>query len=730
MENKNIKYPIITYNGGCMFIEPLTVNNNYVPGKIWQVRITKEIRGFIDEHQQDTTELDEIRIPVGTYTFTRYLDNEGHWDDILLYDLRSKRFVQKRFVDDPSGSYVSMVFNTVIPWTPGDIDCSWAILSYGVLPGLVRCYCYNKDHFESYRCSETFINISRIYSPGEYIDGSIMVLFHAAYNKNCYTSYVHAKDITIYFPEGEYFGDIHHIGTQTSAHPITVIGDGPDKTIFRHTDKEGKDIEAGWSETRNVIYKDIKILNHSFLQYAFHQNKEDAILEFDNVHLEWTFNKESSYMLVLYQENLRFKFINSKLTGSALYCGIYIEGPTNYLIENSFFKANSWHSAINTRSCSGGIIRDCEIINGITGIFHGTSKKYLIQHTIIENCKLDGQKEESIAFDCFGNNTGANPYLCDCSVVHEAEMIEDGTTLLRLMIGKIRRIEGDHPNEYYIVDTQADIDNEVKPAESPAARLTDSAGKTNAEWMEENLDDLSQFYGVFNINAGKGYTGTFAKIKRIEKNGSYFYIYLERKMNKTGMEPTGSPTSSLVKDINTYTITISSGFFYCKILNNQVKNNPQTGISLYNSFYGGLMSGNVIQNCRDTTLTGAHMLAKHVNNGAYGNVISNNVLIDVKGDNEDHSGLKLSTDYGTTNTYNNIVTDNILINTNLVVRNTKGCKVDGNNIQNSNVRISNSETTTFGSEENRPDNALPGQTYYNQTSQQLEMWTGSSWIVK
>lgn len=194
----------------------------------------------------------------------------------------------------------------------------------------------------------------------------------------------------------------------------------------------------------------------------------------------------------------------------------------------------------------------------------------------------------------------------------------------------------------------------------------------------QNKEILSAFYVVFKPNAGKGFAGTFAKIKEIYMDDTGIcYIVIGKRCGLDRL------------NLDDYSLEITSGFFHCKVRNNIVKDVECTGIALYCAFYGGMMHGNYIQNCSNAYLCGGKMQG-HLLTDALGNSVSDNIFMDVK--NEKYysketadSGFGLINIYTNDKLVNNRVADNLLINSDMYFLNSDIGQAGNNQVVNGKI---------------------------------------------
>lgn len=632
----------------------------------------------------------------------------------------------------------------------------------------ILCWNYNNLQFEAYSLRQVYssycISIGYIYTYGNDINLNIDLInniigiriktysnnninYKQLYNLDSIhirdimpddienedlTNYAHivCKDVkTIYIDEGDYktrsfffSNSSANIKYFSNKH---IIGLNRDKCIIRAWDFKNNVPAIKLSEANyiNAIYKNLTLYNCGFgynLPDYFYD--EPFYITIENIVFNVTLDSKSKYLNLIHSKHCKFTMtdcvinVNDDLT---LYTAVWIDIAKKLIIDNCIFngllESDRAKQKITHPICITGtknaIIKNNKVYGGIAGIITRVDKTASLEHFTIEHNTVEGTKEEGISFDCFGNNVGLHPTICELSIT-SAEYIEytlsNNTNKSLKLYCTARNLKGSHPNETWQVYS-----------------------------LIEHKDYLKDFYIYFSNYAGDVFGGTICKCLDVGEDDKGVYVIADISFDPATLELSEDTdpkvgTNDSKRTSNFKRASIVSGMFYMSIKNNIIRNTKGTGLALFCGIYNSVVDGNTFENCAGGCyMFSSIMLAIAAFTPCCNNKIINNIIIG--------GGTTLGeTGYGFTFygyaededmlCYNNVFANNYLNTNQLYINNVKnliliGNILDGNTI----LRLQKTvETNIFGTK--LPVAPLPGQHFFNTTTKKEMMYNGTEWI--
>lgn len=685
--DKNIK--VLEFTGGIVEWTPIKDSyGNYVFGYKWQLNVIKEITTNNVENINTDGSIKsayKITIPVGIYE----IDVSSSYGGIF-YNVKTKKF--EFSISDYSSCYL---FCTISEKYRNLVNIK---KFKGVL--LLKQFAYSGIKIVDISKGVTnYINVR------DFLPDDISNVDVYSYIGNAFQNIK-----TWYFPKNEYKLSGFWLESPSSDYSnytgFEIIGDGIDKTIFRLWDFEQNSDKVNISSNyfHDVNYRNFTIINRGFEQYGgTNRDAKNEKTIFENIKIEFTKSASGGYIIYVTSDNFNLSLKNVEIAVNdddvKVFSGIWLASSVNVEIDNVKIGKNITKPFVG-QGISSAYIRRLHTINGQTGIFFGAQKNRPLDGLVVENCIAEGASEECLSFDTYGNNVGLNPVIAELSIKEGViETVGDSSYYNnRLKIYcDARKITGSHPNEVY-----------------------------TAYNFTGNEDYLSQFYVYFSGLAGDTFAGTVAKIIEVGEDaekGQYLILNTQLAPEKLILlEDTNLDTSN---NSNYQVASIMSGFFNCTIRNNIVRRGRATGLAMYQSFFNSVVEGNKIQNCRGGSyLYAGRVLAKPTWNGACGNIIKDNIF--EGGEGEAFKFVK----YGSIKGYNNIFTNNIILNSKgLSIKDEENLVFENNSIvgEDSVLTLSGTNnTSSFG--EKLPIAPYPGQEFFDTTTSTKKRWNGSEWI--
>lgn len=630
------------------------------------------------------------------------------------------------------------------------------------------CWNYNKLQFEAYSLNQVYssycmpIGYMYTYSKDIYLSitliNSIIGIRIKTYSNNA-ISYkrlydldsIHIKDVmpddienedlmnyvdkicvdvkTIYIDEGDYKigsfffnNNTPDIKYYSNKH---IIGVNRDKCIIRGWNFKN-DIPALKLASANYInttYKNLTLYNCGFgysLPDYFYD--EPFYITIENIVFNITLDSKSKYLNLIHSKYCTFTVTDCIVNVNddvILYSAVWIDIARKLIVDNCTFngllETDRSKEKITHPICITGtknaIIKDNKVYGGMTGIITMVDKTASLEHFIIEHNTVEGTKEEGISFDCFGNNVGSHPTICELSIT-SAEYIEytleSNTNKSLKLYCTARSPKGSHPNE---------------------------------TWQEysliEHKDYLKDFYIYFSNYAGDVFGGTVCKCLDVGEDDKGVYVIADISFDPAALELTEDTdpnvgTNDSKRTSNFKRASIVSGMFYMSIKNNIIRNAKGIGLALFCGIYNSVVDGNTFENCAGGCyMFSSIMLAVDVFTPCCNNKIINNSIIG-GGTLSGETGRGFSF-YGYAKDedmlcYNNVFANNYLNTNQLYINNVKNLILTGNVLDgNTILRLQNTvETNIFGTK--LPVAPLPGQHFFNTTTKKEMMYNGTEWI--
>lgn len=544
-----------------------------------------------------------------------------------------------------------------------------------------------------------------------------------------YVTYICKRVKTIYIDEGDYKTSSFFFNNNSPSIKYFsnkhIIGLNRDKCIIRAWDFKNniptyKLSEANYIDT---IYKNLTLYNCGFGYYLSDDfYNEPFYITIENIVFNITLNSKSKYLNLIHSKHCKFTIkdcvinVNDDVT---LYTAVWIDIAKKLIIDNCTFngllESDRSKQKITHPICITGtknaIIKNNKVYGGITGIITRVDKTASLEHFTIEHNTVEGTKEEGISFDCFGNNVGLHPTICELSIT-SAEYIEytliNNTNKSLKLYCTARNLKGNHPNETWQVYS-----------------------------LIEHKDYLKDFYIYFSNYAGDVFGGTICKCLDVGEDDKGVYVIADISFDPATLELSEDTdpkvgTSDSKRTSNFKRASIVSGMFYMSIKNNVIRNSKGTGLALFCAIYNSVIDGNTFENCANGCyMFSSIMLAVAAFTPCCNNKIINNSIIG--------GGTTLGeTGYGFTFygyaehedmlCYNNVFANNYLNTNQLYINNVKNLILTGNILDgNTILRLKNTvETNIFGTK--LPVAPLPGQHFFNTTTKKEMMYNGTEWI--
>jgi hypothetical protein len=730
--------------------------------KLDKVNIKQEIGNSTKDVVSQSVIFDNIRFPVikfhkGMMEITNELGEDGNaTGNVQINVLQEIKYTvsSKSFTDTDFNRYYTITKKSYIFSLPST-QC-------------ILCWNYNKLQFEAYKLRQVYssycIPICFIYTteskiPRINIDlkDNIIGIRLKDYKTNILTYYplynldsVHIRDImpddienedlknyilfackyikTIYIDEGDYKTSSFFTNNNKPSinyYKKHIIGVNRDKCIIR-----------AWNFNNNTPTKliaqdtwyDSVFENLTVYNCGFGNSLPDSLYDttfyitVKNIVFNITENAQSGYLNYIHNAHCIFEIrdcvinVNDDVT---LYTAVWVDIAKKLIIDNCIFngllESNRSKQKITHSICIAGvknaIIKNNKVYGGTTGIITRVDKDASLEHFTIEHNTVEGTKEEGISFDCFGNNVGLHPTICELSIT-SAEYITytllSNTNKSLKLYCTARNLKGSHPNETWQVYS-----------------------------LIEHKDYLKDFYIYFSNYAGDVFGGTICKCLDVGEDDKGVYVIADISFDPATLELSEDTdpkvgTNDSKRTSNFKRASIVSGMFYMSIKNNIIRNAKGTGLALFCGIYNSVIDGNTFENCAGGCyMFSSIMLAVDAFTPCCNNKIINNSIIG--------GGTLLGeTGYGFTFygyaehedmlCYNNVFANNYLNTNQLYINNVKNLILTGNILDgNTMLRLKNTvETSVFGTK--LPVAPLPGQHFFNTTTKKEMMYNGTEWI--
>lgn len=528
----------------------------------------------------------------------------------------------------------------------------------------------------------------------------------------------------IYLDDGEYKSSNGvNINNYVDGQPKELIGGIRDKTIIHYWDfSTNSEKFSSWHySTRDLLIKNITLYNctcgHISELETAHYN-----INIENCVFNITINTPSGYLIYLGNKYIKLNIkdcIFNVAENCNIFSTIFIQKAASLCIEHCTFNGLSETDRskqkitlpINVEGVKHAIIRHNTVYGGTEGILTRVSKETSLEGFVVENNIVEGTKEESISFDCFGNNVTLNPMICELSI-DSAEDIEyslQGSTNKSLKLYcTARNLKGSHPNE---------------------------------TWQEYSLIDnreyVKDFYIFFSSYAGNVFGGTICKCLDVGQDDKGVYVIADIYLDPTKLELSEDKdpkigTNDSKRTSNFKRASILSGMFAMSVRNNIVRNSKGTGIALFCGIHNSTIDGNLTENCAGGSyLFSSIMLAVGAFNPCCNNKIVNNTFIG-GGTSGGETGWGFSF-YGYHEKtdmlcYNNIFANNYLNTKELYINHVYNLVLNGNVLDgDTKLRLKDTiVTNVFGTK--LPVSPIPGQHFFNMTTKKEMLYDGEKWV--
>lgn len=632
----------------------------------------------------------------------------------------------------------------------------------------ILCWNYNTLQFEAYDLNQVYssycMSIGYIYKYSNDIALSINLINNIigirikTYSNNAITykqlydlDSIHIRDVmpddienedlmkyidnmcinvkTIYIDEGDYkTGNFFFNNNSPTIKYYSnkhIIGVNRDKCIIRAWDFKNNVPAFKLSSANyiNTTYKNLTLYNCGFgysLPDYFYD--EPFYIKIENIVFNITLDSKSKYLNLIHSKHCTFTMTDCIINVNddvIIYTAVWVDIAKKLIIDNCIFngllESDRSKQKINYPICITGtknaIIKNNKVYGGITGIITRVDKTAALEHFTIEHNTVEGTKEEAISFDCFGNNVGLHPTICELSIT-SAEYIEytlnNSTNKSLKLYCTARNLKGSHPDETWQVYS-----------------------------LIENKDYLKDFYIYFSNYSGDVFGGTICKCLDVGEDDKGVYVIADISFNPATLELSEDTdpkvgTSDSSRTSNFKRASIVSGMFYMSIKNNIIRNAKGTGLALFCGVYNSVVDGNTFENCAGGCyMFSSIMLAAAVFTPCCNNKIINNSIIG-GGTTLGETGLGFSfygyAEDGDMLCYNNVFANNYLNTNQLYIDNVKNLILTGNILDgNTILKLQGTvETNIFGTK--LPVAPLPGQHFFNTTTKKEMMYNGTEWI--
>ena len=755
----------VTYNNGSSSLNSENAQDaidELASKKFDKENIKQEIGNSTKNVVSQNVIFDNIRFPIvkfykGMMEVTNELGEDGNATgnvqinvlQAIKYTISSKQFRDVEFIKYNTIAKKSYVFS--LPST----QC-------------ILCWNYNKSQFEAYKLGQAYssycIPIDYIYTYGNdinlngYLINNIIGIRTKKYSDSTIEykqlhdlDSIHIRDImpddienedlmmyvhyvcryikTIYIDEGDYKtknfffnNDSINIQYYSNKH---IIGVNRDKCIIRAWDFKNNvpTFKLSSGNYIDTIYKNLTLYNCGF-GYSLLDDfyNEPFHITIENIVFNITLDSSSKYLNLIHNKHCIFTMtdcvinVNDDVT---LYAAAYIEIAKRLIIDNCIFngllesdrsKQKITHPIYIT-GVKNAVIKNNKVYGGVTGIITNSDKTVSLEHFTIENNTVEGTKEEGISLDCFGNNVGLHPTICELSIT-SAEYItytslENTNKSLKLYC-TARNLKGSHPNETWQVYS-----------------------------LIEHKDYLKDFYIYFSNYAGDVFGGTICKCLDVGEDDKGVYIIADISFDPATLELSEDTdpkvdTNDSKRTSNFKRASIVSGMFYMSIKNNIIRNTKGAGLALFCAVYNSVIDGNTFENCANGSymFSGIMLSVAAFTPCCNNKIINNSIIGGGTSSGEINRGFTFYgyAEYEDMLCYNNVFANNYLNTNQLYIDNVRNLILTGNILDgNTILTLKNTvETNVFGTK--LPVTPLPGQHFFNTTTKKEMMYNGTEWI--
>lgn len=702
----NLRFPVMKFHKGMMEIINELGEDGNATGNI-QINVLQEIKYTISSKQFITTEFNKY------YTIAKksYIFSLPSTQCILCWNSNNLQFEAYNFRQ----VYPSYCLPIAPIYTFGnDINLNIELVN-NVIGIRIKTYSNNVMTYKQlYNLDSIHI---RDVMPDD-IENEDLVNY----------AYTMCKEVkTIYIDEGDYKTRSFFFSNSSANIKYfsnkNIIGLNRDKCIIRSWDFKNNIPATNLAEANyiNAIYKNLTLYNCGF-GYSLADNfyNEPFYITIENIVFNITI--KSSYLNLIHSKYCKFTMtdciinVNDDVT---LYSAVWIDIAKQLIIDNCIFngllESDRSKQKITHPICITGvknaIIKNNKVYGGTTGIITRVDNTASLEHFTIEHNTVEGTKEEGISFDCFGNNVGLHPTICELSIT-SAEYITytllANTNKSLKLYCTARNLKGSHPNETWQVYS-----------------------------LIEHKDYLKDFYIYFSNYAGDVFGGTICKCLDVGEDDKGVYVIADISFDPATLELSEDTdpkvdTNDSKRTSNFKRASIVSGMFYMSIKDNIIRNTKGTGLALYCGIYNSVVDGNTFENCAGGSyMFSSIMLAVAVFTPCCNNKIINNSIIGggtALGDTGWGFTFYSYVEPGDMVCYNNVFANNYLNTNQLYINNVRNLVLTGNILDgNTILRLKNTvETNVFGTK--LPVAPLPGQHFFNTTTKKDMMYNGTEWI--
>lgn len=544
-----------------------------------------------------------------------------------------------------------------------------------------------------------------------------------------YITYICKRIKTIYIDEGDYkIGNFFTNNNSPSIKYLSnkhVIGVNRDKCIIRAWDFNNNNstkliANSNW---QNSVFENLTVYNCGFgnsLPESFYDNT--FYITVKNVIFNITETIQSGYLNYVHNIHCIFEIRDCVVNVDAnvrLFTAIYMDLGEKLIVDNCIINGLDKNDRskqlitlpISISGTKNAIIKNNTVYGGTEGIITKIDRSKSLEHFTIEHNTVEGTKEEGISFDCFGNNVGLHPTICELSIT-SAEYIEytllESTNKSLKLYCTARNLKGSHPNETWQVYS-----------------------------LIEHKDYLKDFYIFFSNYAGDVFGGTICKCLDVGEDDKGVYVVADISFDPATLKLSEDTdprvgTNDNKRTSNFKRASIVSGVFAMSVKNNIIRNTKGAGLALFCAIYNSVVDGNTFENCAGGSyLFSSIALTVAVFTPCCNNRIINNIIIG-GGTTLGETGYGFTfygyTEYEDMLCYNNVFANNYLNTNQLYINNVRNLILTGNILDgNTILRLKNSvETNVFGTK--LPVAPLPGQHFFNTTTKKEMMYNGTEWI--
>lgn len=704
----NIKFPVMKFHKGMMEITNEIGEDGNATGNV-QINVLQEIKYTISSKQFRDTDFNKY------YTIAKksYIFSLPSTQCILCWNYSNLQFEAYRLIE----VYSSYCMPIGYIYTYGnDINLNINLIN-NIIGIRIKTY------------SNNAINYKQLYNLDSIHIRDVMPDDIENENLMNYVDNMCIDVKTIYIDEGDYKtgnfffnNNSPNIKYYSNKH---IIGVNRDKCIIKGWDFKNNvpTFKLSSANYINTIYKNLTLYNcgfgYSLPDYFYN---EPFYITIENIVFNVTLDSNSKYLNLIHSKHCTFTMTDCIINVNddvILYTAVWIDIAKKLIIDNCIFngllESDRSKQKITYPICITGtknaIIKNNKVYGGTIGIITRVDKTASLEHFTIEHNTVEGTKEEGISFDCFGNNVGLHPTICELSIT-SAEYIEytlyNNTNKSLKLYCTARNLKGSHPNETWQVYS-----------------------------LIEHKDYLKDFYIYFSNYAGDVFGGTICKCLDVGEDDKGVYVIADISFDPATLELSEDTdpkvgTNDSKRTSNFKRASIVSGMFYMSIKNNIIRNAKGTGLSLYCGIYNSVVDGNTFENCAGGCyMFSSIMLAVAAFTPCCNNKIINNSIIG--------GGILLGetgwgfTFYGYAEhedmlCYNNVFANNYLNTNQLYINNVKNLILTGNILDgNTILRLQKTvETNIFGTK--LPVAPLPGQHFFNTTTKKEMMYNGTEWI--